>query len=60
MEPTVKVGVANETEKNLKVEDLKTWTPKNVNYFGDTVYFKHDKVYYSMKRMDFDKIYNGK
>ena len=57
---TVKVGVANETEKNLPIDEVQKWTPKNVNYFGDTVYFKNDKTYYSMKRLDFDKIFNAK
>jgi len=57
---TVKVGVANETEKNLPIDEVQKWTPKNVNYFGDTVYFKNDKTYYSMKRLDFDKIFNTK
>lgn len=54
---TLSVGVANETEKNFDVEILKTWEPKNINYFGDTVYFKHEETYYSMKRQDFDKIF---
>jgi hypothetical protein len=49
--------VANETEKNFDVEILKTWEPKNINYFGDTVYFKNGDTYYSMKRQDFDKIF---
>lgn len=54
---TVSVGVANETERNFDVEILKTWEPKNINYFSDTVYFKHEDTYYSMKRQDFDKIF---
>ena len=57
---TVKIGVANEAEINLGIDELKKWTPKNINNFGDTVYFKKDKKYYSMKRVDFDKIFNGK
>lgn len=57
---TVKVGIANETEKNLPIDEVQKWIPKNINYFGDTAYFKHDKTYYSMKRLDFDKIFNVK
>ena len=38
---TVKIGVANEAEINLGIDELKKWTPKNINYFGDTVYFKN-------------------
>jgi hypothetical protein len=57
---TVNVGVANEKEKNIDVEELKTWSPKNVIYFSDTVYFKHDGTYYSMKRLDYDKLFPKK
>lgn len=51
------VGVANEGERSFEVETLKTWQPKNINYFSDVVYFSHDKVYYSMKRVVFDQIF---
>ena len=57
---TVTIGVANEKEKNIDVEELKTWVPKNISYFSDTVYFKQDNVYYSMKRLDYDKIFTKK
>jgi hypothetical protein len=57
---TISVGVANEKEKNIDVEELKTWTPKNISYFSDTVYFKYDGTYYSIKRLDYDKIFNQK
>ena len=54
----VSVGIANEGETNLDVEVLKTWEPKNIEHIGTTVFFKHDKTYYSMKREDFKKIFN--
>lgn len=54
---TVSVGIANEAERNFDIEILKTWQPKNINYFSDTVYFKNEDTYYSMKRQDFDKIF---
>jgi hypothetical protein len=54
----VKIGVANEGELNLEVEDVKKWEPQNINYFGDTVFFKNGDTYYSMKREDFKRIYN--
>jgi len=56
----ISVGVANEKEKSIEIEELKTWSPKNINYFSDTVYFKHGDTYYSMKRLDYDKIFNQK
>ena len=54
----VKVGFANEGEKNLEVDVVKTWEPKNISHFSDTTYFKHDGKYYAMKRVDFTKIFN--
>ena len=54
----VAVGVANEGEINLQVEQVKDWQPKNINYIGDVVFFKQDKTYYSMKRVDFKRIFN--
>ena len=54
---TVKVGIANVGEKNIKIEEVSKWTPNNVLYAGDTVFFKHDDAYYSMNIMDFRKIF---
>lgn len=53
----VKVGFANEGEQNLKVEVVEKWTPKNITYLGDTVFFKNEGSYFSMKREDFQKIF---
>lgn len=55
---TVKVGIANVGETNLKIEDVSKWEPKNVLYAGDTVFFKHEDAYYSMNVMDFRRIFN--
>jgi hypothetical protein len=54
----IKVGVANSGETNLDIDHLKTWTPKDINYIGTTVFFKNGTTYYSMTREDFKKIYN--
>lgn len=54
---TVTIGIANEKEKNFEVETVATWKPTNVTFASDTVYFKHDKVFYSMKRLDYDSIF---
>ncbi len=54
----VSVGIANEGEQNMLVENVKTWEPKNINYIGDVVFFKQDKTYFSMKRADFKRIFN--
>jgi len=55
---TVKLGIANVGETNMKIEDVSKWEPKNVMYAGDIVFFKHADVYYSMNVMDFRKIFN--
>lgn len=57
---TVKVGVANIGEKNLKLDDVSKWEPKEVLYAGDTVFFKHEDAYYSMKVMEFREIFKNK
>ena len=54
---TVAVGFANEGEHNLKVSDVEKWTPKNMTYVGDTVFFKNGDTYFSMKVIDFKKIF---
>jgi hypothetical protein len=54
----VTVGVANNGQENMLVENVKTWEPKDINYFGDVVFFKQDKTYFSMKRVDFKRIFN--
>ena len=58
MDLIVKVGFANEGEQNLKTEDVAKWTPKNITHVGDTVFFKNGDSYFSMKREDFNKIFN--
>lgn len=54
----VLVGVANDGEKSLDVEVVKLWEPKDINHFGDVIFFKHEKTYYSMKSIEFKKIFN--
>jgi len=56
---TVKVGIANVGEKNLTVDEISKWEPKNVLYAGDIVFFKYNDIYYSMNTMEFRKIFNN-
>jgi hypothetical protein len=53
----VKVGVANEGERNLELELVEKWEPKDIHYIGTTAFFKHEKTYYSMNREDFKRIF---
>lgn len=57
---TVLIGIANDGEVSMEVEVLKKWEPKNISRFGDTVYFKNEDTYFSMKRVDFDNIFTTK
>lgn len=58
METTIKVGVANDKERLMVVEELKQWEPKDIHYFGEIVYFKNEGKYYNMKTIDFKTIFN--
>ena len=58
MNDTVLVGIANEGEQRFEIEIVEKWEPKNITYVGDTVFFKHDNSYFSMKSMDFRNIFN--
>jgi hypothetical protein len=57
---TVTLGIANTGEKNFKVEDILDWKPEKISYMGDSVFFQVDETFYSMKRLDFREIFNGK
>lgn len=57
MSGMITIGVANEGQLNVSANDLKDWVPKNISYFSDTVYFKHQDTFYSMKRVDFSNIF---
>lgn len=54
---TVKVGLANVGEKVMPVDIVIKWTPTDIVYAGDTVFFKNEKSYYSMNYIDFSKIF---
>jgi len=58
MSDVVKVGIANDGEQAIKIEIVEKWEPTNINYIGDTVFFKADDTYFSMKTVDFKKIFN--
>jgi hypothetical protein len=57
IEQSIKVGVANEGEIAILVSVLKKWQPKNVTQIGDTVFFKQEDTFFSMKVIDFRNLY---
>lgn len=54
---TVNVGFPNEGEQTLRVCIVEKWIPKNINYIGNTVFFNHGDMYFSMRKEDFNKIF---
>lgn len=58
MNKKVIVAIANQGQKTLETEKVKEWVPTEITNAGDSVYFKHEDTYYSMKRVDFKKIFN--
>ena len=51
------VGIANEGEVLIDIEIIKNWKPTDIVYFINVVFFKENKIYYSMKKVDFDKLF---
>ena len=56
---SITLGVSNEGERNFPINVVKKWSPQNINYFGDTVYFKVNKQFFSIKVEDFNQIFNN-
>jgi hypothetical protein len=54
---TVMIGVANMGETLFEVEHVSKWVPANITYVGNFVYFSVEKTYFSMRKVDFSKIF---
>ena len=54
---TFTVGVANEGERNMSVEDLLRHEPKKVTYGGTQVFFEHDGTFLSMTRLEYQEVF---
>lgn len=57
---SVLIGVANQSEISKTINEIKDWEPKKVSYIGQTTYFQHDDVFYSMATMEFKEIFGQK
>lgn len=57
---SVLIGVANQSEISKQVKDILDWEPKKISYIGNTTYFQHDDIFYSMSTMDFKDIFGHK
>lgn len=56
---TVSVFFANIGEDILSIDVISKWKPSKLEYVGDTVFFKQGDAYFSMRVMDFRKIFNS-
>ena len=57
---SVLVGVANQSEQSMKVEDIKDWNPSKISYVGTTSYFKVGDTFYSMESDEFRELFGHK
>lgn len=56
----VLVGVANQNEQSMKIDDIKDWEPTKISYVSNTTYFKVDDTFYSMLTSEFREIFGHK
>ena len=60
MSKSVLVAVANEGQQNMPLAVVEKWDPEKLSFFGETVFFKADDTYFSMKKFDFCNIFQEK
>lgn len=60
MNKSVLVAVANEGEQNMPLDVVQNWDPQKLSFFGETVFFKAENTYFSMKKSDFCTIFPEK
>ena len=60
MSKSVLVAVANEGQQNMPLAVVEKWDPEKLSFFGETVFFKADDTYFSMKKIDFCNIFQEK
>lgn len=60
MSKSVSVAVANIGEQNIPMDIILKWVPEKLSFVGDTVFFKVDDTFFSMKKNDFCNIFPEK
>ena len=60
MSKSVLVAVANIGEQNIPMDIILKWKPEKLSFLGDTVFFKVDDTFFSMKKNDFCNIFTEK
>lgn len=54
----IEIAFANEKPQFMNVDDIKKWEPKNVSKIGSVVLFKVDEKFVTMKKEDYQNIFN--
>jgi hypothetical protein len=60
MSNNILVGFANDNEQNIPLEIIEKWEPKKISFLGDTVFFKTEENFVSMKKINFCDIFKEK
>jgi hypothetical protein len=60
MSKSVLVAVANDGQQNMPLDVVSKWDPDKMSFFGDTVFFKVEDTYFSMKKIEFCNIFREK
>jgi hypothetical protein len=60
MSKSVLVAVANDGQQSMPLDVVSKWDPDKMSFFGDTVFFKVEDTYFSMKKLDFCNIFTEK
>lgn len=60
MSKSILVAFANKGEQNIPLDVIEKWEPEKMSFFGDTVFFKVDDTFVSMKKVEFCNIFKEK
>lgn len=57
MSKFVLVAVANIGEQNMPLDVVEKWNPEKMSFLGETVFFKVEDTFFSMKKREFCAIF---
>ncbi len=60
MSKSVLVAVANSKEKSVPMDEIIKWEPEKMSFISDSVFFKVEETFFSMKKNDFCNIFTEK
>ena len=60
MSKSILVATANLGEQSISIDIIKKWEPEKISFISNTVFFKVDDTFFSMKKDDFCDIFPEK